>query len=146
MVNDSTKVLIVDTDVKFYGHAQEALSDFNIEIDLTNKVESCLDYDFYFLGEVIDDVISCIERIRAADPNGKIFIFDNHCNDIFPLKKVLHLNISGCIGKNVNEVSQTVGFICRAKSKMNEVSKRLDDLKKEMLKKPSISHLDRTTI
>lgn len=132
-MNCSTRILIIDTDTRFYENVQESLSSFDVEIDLVKRVESRFDYDFYFLGEVIDDMISCIERIRATDPHGEIFVFDGVCNDMFPLKKILHLNISGCINKTPKEVNRTVGTACKAKSKIYAVAKRLDDIKKEML-------------
>ncbi len=140
-MQSNTRVLIIDIDANFYKRTKKALSDFNIEIDLIKKIESShLNYDFYFLGEVVDNVISCVEKIREVDPVGRIFVFDCNCNDTFPLKKVLHLNISGCVEKSPQHVSKTVGATCKAKSKMCEITKRLDELKKGILEKSSIPH------
>jgi len=127
------KVLLIDTDLDFYEKIQDELLELDVDIELADQVNMPVGHDFYFIGNVAGGLINHLEHIRNFDLSGKIYVFDCNGHEVLPISRVIHLNITGCIPKDIDEVCQEIKAEWKTETKIHEASNKLDDIKNGIL-------------
>ncbi len=138
------KILVVDDDQQFANRITKALSVLEVSIENTLDLPATLSYDFYILGR-ISDFCETMEQVRSQDKKGKIFLSGPFCEQKVSAKKLIKYEIEACVDRNASGISdllQAVAKACKSRKQLSEAGKKLDRMKKEVLKSSSsTSHI-----
>lgn len=120
------RILIITDNDAFVKSLKDLIDHPQIDVDSSAKIPQGASYNFYVLDS--SDELNKIELINEGSP---IYLSDHICDTSVPIRNIIKCNIVGCLD-DVDGMSNFVTHVRKfrkQKSKMHEVSTKLDCLK-----------------